>query len=206
MALVAEGPSDHRFLPPVLYRLTEDLCLTRGRGTVEVGPVTSLEPVDSGAGSYTARLVEAARQASGTYHVLFLHSDGGGDGEAARRERTEPWTVALEDLGREEERFVAVVPIREMEAWAICDGEALRQAFGTTLNDAQLGVQAVCADVERLPIRNRHSSSRMTVCSGQDGLAGRWPGFSRQSPKEFASTRYVRCRPSQGSTRIFSKR
>ena len=35
---------------------------------------------------------------------------------------------------------MALVPIRETETWAIWDGDALRQVFGTTLSDQDLGL------------------------------------------------------------------
>lgn len=148
LALVAEGPTDYRFLSPVLYRLTEDLCLSFGVTTIEVGPVTALE-LDQRVGlSRAAQIVEAARASSGSYHVLFLHTDGGGNHEAALRDRFEPWSRALEELERRDERAVAVVPVREMEAWALCDGDALREAFGSNLNDERLGLPRRAADIE----------------------------------------------------------
>jgi len=66
LALVAEGPTDYRFLSPVLYRLTEDLCLSFGITTIEVGPVTALE-LDQRVGlSRAAQIVEAARASAGS--------------------------------------------------------------------------------------------------------------------------------------------
>ncbi len=43
LALFAEGPTDYRFLPPVLRRTTEELCLN-ARTTVEIGDVLNLYP------------------------------------------------------------------------------------------------------------------------------------------------------------------
>ncbi|MGE0452399.1 MAG: DUF4276 family protein [Vicinamibacteria bacterium] len=148
MALAAEGPTDYRFLQPVLYRLTEDLCLRHGRTTIEVGPVVGLDLSRGSGGDRTGRIVAAAQMAAGSYHVLFLHTDGAGDPEAALRERVEPWRRGLAALGRADERAVAVVPVREMEAWALCDGNALREAFGTTLPDDQLGLPRRTSDLE----------------------------------------------------------
>jgi hypothetical protein len=147
LALIAEGPTDYRFLPPLLYRLTEDLCLRHGLVTIEVDPVRALDLDRGFRGDRTRQIVEAARQADGSYHILFLHTDGAGDPVAAIKERFEPWCRGLAGLARPDERAVAVVPVREMEAWALCDGGALRGAFGTTLPDEQLGLPRT-ADVE----------------------------------------------------------
>ncbi len=150
LALIAEGPTDYRFLSVVLYRLTEDLCLRHGTTTIEVGQLVPLDLNRATTRDRTTRIVEAARQASGSYHVLFLHTDGDGDYEAALRERFEPWKRGLAGVAQQDERAVAVVPVREMEAWALCDGEALRGAFGSTLEDQRLGVPRRPADVERV--------------------------------------------------------
>lgn len=149
LALVAEGPTDYRFLPSVLYRLTEDLCLHHGLSAVEVDPVRALE-LDRTIRDRTEQIVAAARQAEGSYQVLFLHTDGAGDPEAAIRERFVRWNRGLAALGRADERAIAVVPVREMEAWALSDGEALRGAFGTTLSDDQLGLPRRTQDVENV--------------------------------------------------------
>lgn len=147
LGLVAEGPSDYRFFPAVLYRLAEDLCLQHGRTPVEIGAVVPLE-LSGLHGTKTERIVQAAMQAAGSYHVLFLHTDGNGDHDAAIRDRVGPWKAALSVLGSPDDRTVAVVPVREMEAWAFCDGGALRAAFGTTLTDTELGVPRKASDVE----------------------------------------------------------
>jgi hypothetical protein len=151
LALIAEGPSDRRFLPPVLYRLTEELCLAHARSTIEVGAVVSLDPSSMEGANFTKKVVAAAGEASGTYHVLFLHTDGGGDYATALRARFEPWKAGLAGLRHADEREVAVVPVREMEAWTLADGDALRGAFGTSLGDSALGLPSRPADVERIP-------------------------------------------------------
>ena len=48
------------------------------------------------------------------------------------------------------EQTVAVVPVRETEAWALADGKALRGAFGTMLDDLVLGIPPRPRDVERI--------------------------------------------------------
>ena len=71
--------------------------------------------------------------------------------KGARSERVQP---AIEAVRRRltsiRHQAVALVPIREMEARAICDGDALRLSFGVTLNDQQLGVPRRAQDVETI--------------------------------------------------------
>ena len=45
---------------------------------------------------------------------------------------------------------VAVIPVKEVDAWTLVDGEALRGALGTTLGDTELHVVSRPADVERI--------------------------------------------------------
>jgi hypothetical protein len=58
--------------------------------------------------------------------------------------------VALieQELGLERHRVVPVIPIREMEAWGLVDGDALRAVFGTSLTNAQLGLPSRVREVE----------------------------------------------------------
>jgi len=61
LALFAEGSTDYRFLPPVLRRATEDLCLRDARSTVEVGEVLGLyTPDDYRDTDLATQILEAA--------------------------------------------------------------------------------------------------------------------------------------------------
>jgi hypothetical protein len=153
LALFAEGPTDHRFLSPLLYRLAEEICLRQARGVVDVGRLLSLRSPESlRDADRPTRIVEAARQADSTFHVLFLHTDGGSDWNRAYAERVAPAVAAVAGaLSPAGHRTTAVVPVRETEAWALADGDALRSAFGTTLSDEALGVPERPADVEGIP-------------------------------------------------------
>jgi hypothetical protein len=153
LALYAEGPTDYRFLPPILRRLADELCLQAAEEVVEVSDVLPLDAPEAYKDHGRAtRILEAARAAWGAFSILFVHTDGGGDPEAAFRARIEPAAQAVaQQLGGGENCAVAVVPVRETEAWALADGAALRGAFGTTLDDAALGLPGHPHEVERLP-------------------------------------------------------
>jgi hypothetical protein len=153
LALFAEGPTDHRFLSPLLRRVTEDLCLSRGISLVEVSEVFELHsPRESREADRASRIFSAAREAWGAFHILFVHTDGAGDAEAARLERVEPAAERLEqELAGANACTVAVVPVRETEAWALTDGDALRAAFGARLDDTALGIPDRPERVERIP-------------------------------------------------------
>jgi hypothetical protein len=51
---------------------------------------------------------------------------------------------------RDKDRATRIVPVREIEAWTLVDGEALRGAFGTTLDDQALRIAQRPRDVESI--------------------------------------------------------
>lgn len=150
LALFAEGPTDYRFFPPVLRRATEELCLRLARSSIEVGEVLGLfTPEDYRDADLATQILEAAREAEGAFNILFIHTDGAGNPDAAYNERVLPAKERIAaELTREQERTVGVVPVREMEAWALADGDALRGAFGTVLDDLALGIPIRPREVE----------------------------------------------------------
>ena len=150
-ALFAEGSSDHRFLKPLIFRFCESLCMT-SHSPVEVAAVLELQPLAGDSGKPRAsKIANAAFEAREAWNILFIHADADTSGQRARSERIQP---AIDEVRRRltsvRHQTVAVVPVRETEAWAICDGDALRLSFGVTLNDQQLGVPRRAQDVETI--------------------------------------------------------
>ena len=152
LALFAEGSTDYRLLGRILYRTVENLCVFHASDVIEIGEVRELDaPKAYRDCSRATRILEAARRDIGAFHILFIHADANGNAGRAQRERVEPATQLIR---QEEElsdtRDVAVVPVRVTEAWALADGDALRGAFGTTLDDEGLGIPARPQEVEHL--------------------------------------------------------
>jgi hypothetical protein len=152
LGLFAEGPRDERFLPPILHRAAEEMCRTRGRSVVEVGRVEILRAgPEAGERDRATRILDAARGAGRAVDLLFVHADGAGNPAAARARQVEPSARLIAgDPSTQRIRVIAVVPVRETEAWALADGDALRAAFGSALDDADLGVPHRALDVEGL--------------------------------------------------------
>lgn len=133
LALFAEGPSDQGYLRRIIYR-----------SVVEIGTRLSDQKLDVG-----ERFIDGERYASveraerireafeeltrqGAVNLLFIHSDGGADPYAAREERIAPAQRLLEPLNPKGFRCVPVVPVRETEARALADLDALLAEFGWT--------------------------------------------------------------------------
>jgi uncharacterized protein YbaR (Trm112 family) len=152
LSLYAEGPDDYAFLPPLLGRATQDLCCSQARENIEIGEVIPVyAPEEARNENLESKIFEAARSALGAFQILFIHTDGRSDPDRARRERIDPAVARIErELGSAAGRSVAVISVREMEAWALADGHALRRAFGTSLDNAGLGIPAIPREVERI--------------------------------------------------------
>ena len=151
LALFAEGPTDYRFLPPVLRRATEELCLRSARQSVEVGDILGLyAPNNYRNADLATQILAAAREAEGAYNILFVHTDGAGNPATAADERIKPVRERIAAELARQEWTVGVVPVREMEAWTLVDGDALRGAFGTVLDDSALGLPTRAREVESI--------------------------------------------------------
>ncbi|MCT9931377.1 DUF4276 family protein [Planotetraspora sp. A-T 1434] len=120
--LVREGISDEWFLAPLLRRAIEQLCAEEFDGIVEVLPVLCLN-ADT---QRPSTAVEAAAGVRGTFDVLLLHRDG------APRPKSEDVIQRMLETWRRSsapEPLVAVVPVREAEAWALADPDALSRVL-----------------------------------------------------------------------------
>ncbi|AGX88750.1 DUF4276 family protein [Candidatus Symbiobacter mobilis] len=143
LALYAEGPTDYYFLRALLQRLCEDLCMREACTPVDVSEVLALNhPKGTEGESREQRILAAAKLAQGAWRILFIHADGANDPPRARREQVEPGLALLRQCVTQDGVGVAVVPIRETEAWAIADGDAIRSTFGTSLDNDVLGLPA----------------------------------------------------------------
>lgn len=143
-ALYAEGPTDTRFLQPLLQRACAQMCLTGCSAPVEVSDVLDLQPLPATRGQARGqRIVSAAREARDAWSILFIHADADSDQERAIQERVEPARALLQaEWGA---HSVAVVPVRMTEAWVLADFQALKSAFGTTMSEHELGLVDVAA-------------------------------------------------------------
>lgn len=150
LALYAEGATDYYFLRPLLLRLCEDICTQEASQPVEFGEevIPLNEPQATKDAAREQRIVAAARLALGSWRIVFVHTDGAGDPARARQQLAQPAIDLLQSECPDSGVGVAVIPIRETEAWAIADGDAVREVFGTTLSDVKLGLPRTAAAVE----------------------------------------------------------
>lgn len=150
LALYAEGRTDYAFLCPLLLRLCEDVC--RGaRQAVDIGGVLPLDdPPGMARAPRDERIARAADEARPAWNILFVHADADADAHAALRERVWPSAERIRQRAYARAEIVAVIPVRETEAWTLADGDAIRRVLGTSLGNEALGLRSRGASLERL--------------------------------------------------------
>lgn len=145
-ALVTEGNTDDRLLPGLLGRALDDICATDFNESVEIPEIVVLRH-HSGPPS-VQQIIDTVEKNEGLFSLVFVHRDHGASRDRLEREWIGPLSLKW---GSRAERLVMVVPVRETEAWALADGNALRRALGVTWQDADLGVPRRPRDVEKIP-------------------------------------------------------
>ncbi|SDH77967.1 Predicted ATPase [Sinosporangium album] len=144
--ITAEGCTDYDFLPVLLERALERICVPRG---IAVAAVQSLRvTVDKGESKHQAICRTAASAATGMT-LLFHHYDGSADVE---RETRKYWDPLVKERGRMGPQLplVRVVPVREMESRALADADVLRQVAGSDWNPRDVFDGEKISDAERL--------------------------------------------------------
>jgi len=136
LALACEGSTDYEFLGPLLARHVETLIAEDGEENVEIGSVIPVLP----SGRFGNSREGVSREfAEGRIFadILFLHTDGGGDAKGAHQYRVDPLRSVLAELG-ETPSLVAVVPVRETEAWMLADSSAIESTLGLNAGVVQI--------------------------------------------------------------------
>ena len=156
LALYAEGKSDYLFLGPLLLRLCEQLCDQWADEPIEIGSVVGIDAdhrTPARKPDREDRIIEAIKKVPEA-SILFVHSDAGNDRSKAIENCIEPARRLLSekagDPDRLKRRIVAVVPVRESEAWILSDGDAWRKATGSTLGNEDLPFPLKPQEVERI--------------------------------------------------------
>lgn len=157
-----EGKTDWPFLEPICRRLLEEL-LREATGAIEIQRM--LLPLGSGERNVASQQAHA-RDHGNEFHIAFLHADGKGDADRAYRERIAPVAEALSPESGA--RVVGVVPVHETEAWMLCDGNALRDALGSTLDDRRLNLPRAAGEIEALSDpKARFDAVYLRACGGR---------------------------------------
>src|SRR5713226_4980392 len=151
LALYAEGPTDVRFLPPVIQRTTEQLLRRYEKRSINVATVSIPRITDFS--NRDECILEAARKAA-SCNILIVHSDA--DHPTRERALQERFRPGYELVQRTQESLckslVPIIPIRMTEAWMLAaDHDLLREVIGTSLRAQELGLVNRARQVESDP-------------------------------------------------------
>ncbi|WP_432535728.1 DUF4276 family protein [Kineococcus arenarius] len=132
--VLLEGRSDEEFLPVVVQRSLQDLCHQWVEAPVEVDvrPVVVSNPSDVARPRW---IVDRARRERP--HVVLLHVDGSADVARELRKSFEPVAEAWR-RGGGAAQLLPLVPVREMEAWALADRRELERVVGAGLDASRI--------------------------------------------------------------------
>jgi len=175
-----EGRTDSAYFNVLIPRLLEDILVDEGIRPYDVGITPSVEfgmnnrAFDAAASEICRRIAE--------FHLLFVHADYGGRAlQQTIAERREALIQAAAfECAFDESTAVLLSPKKELESWAIADGQAVQAAFGvTSLPDGLIPLTAhqaetvadpkvVLSDISRYVGRRRHDGNAMLVRIAQE--------------------------------------
>ena len=113
-ALLCEGREDERFFSALIERQVREL------GMLDPGFGSGAVELQSCRTTWTAERVDTAvLEAAAAFDIVFLHNDYN------ERGKSDALRTRLSDTLPQQTRLVAVVPIRETEAWLLADPAAL---------------------------------------------------------------------------------
>jgi len=154
--LVCEGVSDEWFLPVLLQRAIQRLC---NEGRVEVQVEVEVVVADH---QRPAAIIDALDEVP-RFEVLLYHHDGAP--AATARSKVDEIRRAVTAARREP--LVAVVPVRETEAWLLADHAALVAAVGRQVLPLLLVEVPRAKDVEALADPKKTLNTAIAIAAGR---------------------------------------
>jgi hypothetical protein len=144
-----EGPSDAAYFNVLIPKLLEDILLRSGRRPYDIALAPAVEFGISRRSNLEASQDVCDRK--NEFHIIFVQADAGGRGQQAKiaTRREAIIDAAVERCEFDREIAVYLSPVKELEAWALCDMDALLVAFGVTRLPQDLA-PASPREVERL--------------------------------------------------------
>lgn len=133
VGLVVDGPTDQRFLPPVVQRTYENLVLSCP-GQIEVFDVEVIQPNGK---SFVDRVFDGAKKAyEQGFDIIVVHSDA----EALENKLIPAFKKLEGEEGDICKNAVPLVTVRMVEAWMLADVSLLKEEIGTSKSNQDLGL------------------------------------------------------------------
>jgi hypothetical protein len=141
LCLYTEGPSDRYFLERIIWRSLAEL-LEKADEPSEIQEDFIRFDKKPPRISRKEYIVEQIKRLEKAVTIAFVHTDGGVDPEKAEKNSCLPATKEIND-NYANICGVPVVPVREMEAWALADNKAVSQATGIAYTHSKKDVQQI---------------------------------------------------------------
>jgi len=143
VALTTEGTTDIRFLENVIERTLWELAYSHLKQDVEC--VVNVLTIDKMGLSFDEYVKKAAKEALSQFgaNTLAVHTDADRMTYKERRaNKIDTIEAFLQKQNANEYCLLLtpVIPVRMIEAWLLADRDLLRQEIGTSLTDAELGI------------------------------------------------------------------
>jgi hypothetical protein len=139
LALYSEGPTDSRFLPPVIVNTARYILDKHHQRETGISAIHLIEVKNK---KRRAEAILQAAIAASDYHALIIHADADHpSAEKARIERFEPGLQLVQRAKGDRCRsLLPIIPVQATEAWMLADYELLLAEIGTTLTPTKLGI------------------------------------------------------------------
>lgn len=148
--LFAEGPTDYRFLLPLLDRLLDDLLARHYTARYQLAPSHGIDAPASARKQSRELRIAAAIDAYWDRCTLFVvHADGANDPELWRARNVAPG-IAEARTRRPSCPLAACVPVRETEAWLLVDPAVFAARLGAGAYDLPREPERVTDPKQRL--------------------------------------------------------
>jgi hypothetical protein len=146
--LYCEGPTDNRFLPPIIEKTARYILDALQLRHVSV---SSLQVIEVKRKKRPESILKAAQAASG-YDVLIVHADADyPKSNKARNERFDPGLRLVQQTnGYLCKCLVPIIPIQAIESWMMADYKLLLSEIGTKLRPIDLGIPENAIQVESI--------------------------------------------------------
>jgi hypothetical protein len=127
--LYAEGPSDYRFLVPVVTRLLQELAPRVLPSLPEIADTVPIDAPPPAPSNRAERIASAVHDHWNDCTIFVIHGDANGDEARALVERVQP---GIESALRQhpDAAIVPCVPVRAVEAWMLSDSKVFNQLLG----------------------------------------------------------------------------
>lgn len=141
IGLIAEGPTDIRFLPSVIERTFVEVAFDCDNDIEPYVRCLDVDKVKLGFNEYVEKASRQGVEEMGM-DILCVHTDADSkDTEKAYVEKINPAKKFLADKEGELCRnLTPIVPVRMVEAWMLADKELLKQEIGTQVSNEELGI------------------------------------------------------------------